>query len=145
VDTAECEYVRGVFFGQRVILEQAVFEDPRIRAACARENLAILFLVPAQIGQTLGHAQDKQYGGVDPQAYPGIPLRHFMKGSAGYRGTLGHDLHLYAPPPAGIANILSELEQLSSHWHREFLRSLYHDLASVIIYAKSHDLHYTNL
>lgn len=46
----ECETVRGVVFGQQVILEQAVFEDPQIRAACAREHLAILFLVPGQIG-----------------------------------------------------------------------------------------------
>jgi hypothetical protein len=46
----ECEYVRGIFFGQQVILEQAVFEHPQIRAACARENLAILFLVPGRIG-----------------------------------------------------------------------------------------------
>ena len=46
----ECEYVRGIFFGQQVILEQTVFEDPQIRATCARENLAILFLVPGRIG-----------------------------------------------------------------------------------------------
>ena len=45
----ECEYVRGILFGQQVILEQAVFEDPQIRAACARENLAILFVVPGCI------------------------------------------------------------------------------------------------
>ena len=46
----ECEYVRGILFGQQVILEQAVFEDTQIRSACARENLAILFLVPGRIG-----------------------------------------------------------------------------------------------
>ena len=45
----ECEYVRGIFFGQQVILEQAVFEDPQVRAACAREDFAILFLVPGRI------------------------------------------------------------------------------------------------
>jgi predicted esterase len=46
----DCDYVRGVFFGQQVILEQAVFEDPQIRAACAKEGIAILFLVPGRIG-----------------------------------------------------------------------------------------------
>ncbi|MBL7077912.1 MAG: hypothetical protein ISS31_10615 [Kiritimatiellae bacterium] len=46
----ECEQVRGLIVGQQVILEQAVFEDPQIRAACARENLAILLLVPGAIG-----------------------------------------------------------------------------------------------
>lgn len=45
-----CEYVRGIFFGQQVILEQAVFEDPQIRAACAKEGIAILFVVPGRIG-----------------------------------------------------------------------------------------------
>jgi hypothetical protein len=44
------ERVRGIFFGQQVILEKAVFEDPHIRAACAREKLAIVFVVPGRIG-----------------------------------------------------------------------------------------------
>ncbi|MCH2176955.1 MAG: hypothetical protein MK193_14625 [Lentisphaeria bacterium] len=44
------EYVRGIFFGQQVILEKAVFEDPQIRAVCAKENIAIVFVVPGRIG-----------------------------------------------------------------------------------------------
>ena len=46
----EVHHVRGIFFGQQVILEKAVFEDPQIRAACAREKLAIVFVVPGRIG-----------------------------------------------------------------------------------------------
>lgn len=45
-----CEQVRGVIIGQQVILEACVFEDPQIRAAAARENLALVLVVPAAIG-----------------------------------------------------------------------------------------------
>ena len=45
-----CDYVRGLLVCQQVILEAQVTEDPIIRAALARENLGILFIVPAIIG-----------------------------------------------------------------------------------------------
>lgn len=46
----DCDHVRGVVIGQQVILEAQVFEDPIIRAAAAREHLALVLLVPAAIG-----------------------------------------------------------------------------------------------
>jgi hypothetical protein len=46
----ECDRVRGIIIGQQVILEKCVLEDPQIRAAAAREKLAIVFIVPAAIG-----------------------------------------------------------------------------------------------
>lgn len=46
----KCERVRGVIIGQQVILEKNFMEDPRIREAAAKENLALVFLVPICIG-----------------------------------------------------------------------------------------------
>jgi len=45
----ECEHVRGLIVGQQVILETVALEDPQVRAAAARQNLAILFIVPGAI------------------------------------------------------------------------------------------------
>ncbi len=46
----ECEQVRGLIVGQQVILEKVALEDPQVRAAAARQDLAIAFIVPAAIG-----------------------------------------------------------------------------------------------
>jgi hypothetical protein len=46
----DCDRVRGVILGQQVILEKCALEDPQVRAAAAREKLAIAFIVPAAIG-----------------------------------------------------------------------------------------------
>ena len=45
-----CERVRGIIWGQQVILEKNFMEDPKIRAIAAKENLALVFLVPICIG-----------------------------------------------------------------------------------------------
>jgi hypothetical protein len=45
-----CERVRGVIFAQQVILEKVALEDPAIREAATRENLAIVFVVPGCLG-----------------------------------------------------------------------------------------------
>jgi hypothetical protein len=45
-----CEHVRGVIIGQQVILEKNFMEDPKIREAAAKENLALVFIVPICIG-----------------------------------------------------------------------------------------------
>ena len=45
-----CKHVRGIIFGQQVILEKNFMEDPKIREAAAKENLALVFLVPICIG-----------------------------------------------------------------------------------------------
>ena len=45
-----CEHVRGLVIGQQVILEAVALEDPAIRAACAKENLALVLIVPACVG-----------------------------------------------------------------------------------------------
>lgn len=52
-----CERVRGIVLGQQVILEKVVLEDPAIRAAAAKESLAILFIVPACIGDYDEHGK----------------------------------------------------------------------------------------
>lgn len=41
-----CSHVRGVLIGVQNMLEEAMFEDPAIRAACADENLAIVWITP---------------------------------------------------------------------------------------------------
>ena len=51
--------------GQQVILEQPALEDPRVRAAAAREDLGILFIVPGAIGYDEFGAKgegEKRYG-----------------------------------------------------------------------------------
>lgn len=45
-----CAHVRGLVIGQQVILEAVALEDPAIRAACTQENLGIVLIVPACIG-----------------------------------------------------------------------------------------------
>ncbi len=46
----QCKYVRGVILGQQVILEHLMLEDPQVRAAAAREGLAIVLLSSFNIG-----------------------------------------------------------------------------------------------
>lgn len=46
----DCDAVRGVFYGQHVALEQEVFQDPQIRAMCARNGLAILHVSRGGLG-----------------------------------------------------------------------------------------------
>jgi hypothetical protein len=46
-----CEHIRGVIIGQQVILESVMFEDPAIRAAAERQDLGIMLVVPAVIGE----------------------------------------------------------------------------------------------
>ena len=46
----KCERVRGVIVGQQVILEKNFMEDPKIREVAAKENLALIFIVPICIG-----------------------------------------------------------------------------------------------
>jgi hypothetical protein len=55
----ECERIRGIIIGQQVILESMMFEDPAIRAAAEKQNLAIVLVVPAVIGD-----YDEKGGGV---------------------------------------------------------------------------------
>ena len=50
-----CERVRGIVIGQQVVLEKVVFEDPAIREAATRENLALVLLIPAAIGEYDDH------------------------------------------------------------------------------------------
>ena len=45
-----CEHVRGIIIGQQVILEHCFMQDPRIREAATKENLALVFLAPMCIG-----------------------------------------------------------------------------------------------
>jgi hypothetical protein len=45
----ECEHVRGLVTGQQVILEKVALEDPQVRGAAAKHDLAILFIVPGAI------------------------------------------------------------------------------------------------
>lgn len=42
-----CKFVRGIIFGQQVILEKPFMQDPNIRAAAAAENLAEVLICPA--------------------------------------------------------------------------------------------------
>lgn len=46
----DCEYVRGVVVCQQVILEAQVVNDPIIREALAKENLALIHIVPSMFG-----------------------------------------------------------------------------------------------
>ena len=46
----QCDHVRGVIIGQQVILEKNFMEDPKIREVVAKENLALVFIVPICIG-----------------------------------------------------------------------------------------------
>jgi len=46
----KCDRVRGVIIGQQVILEKNFMEDPKIREVAAKENLALVFIVPICIG-----------------------------------------------------------------------------------------------
>jgi len=46
----QCEHVRGILLGQQVILEKRVCDDPLIRAACAKENLAIVLCYDTPLG-----------------------------------------------------------------------------------------------
>ncbi len=46
----KCEHVRGILLGQQVILEKRVCDDPFIRAACTKENLAILLCYDTPLG-----------------------------------------------------------------------------------------------
>ncbi|MGA2496301.1 MAG: hypothetical protein ABSH20_01085, partial [Tepidisphaeraceae bacterium] len=45
-----CKHARGVIMGQQVILEARFFDDPVIRAAAEKEDLAMVFNVPAIFG-----------------------------------------------------------------------------------------------
>ncbi|HEU6449362.1 MAG TPA: hypothetical protein VFV23_13075 [Verrucomicrobiae bacterium] len=42
----KCTHVRGVLIGVQNMLEEPMFEDPAIRAACADENLGIVWITP---------------------------------------------------------------------------------------------------
>lgn len=46
----KCDHVRGILLGQQVILEKRVCDDPLIRAACAKENLAIVLCYDTPLG-----------------------------------------------------------------------------------------------
>jgi pimeloyl-ACP methyl ester carboxylesterase len=46
-----CQHVRGILLASQVILEKRVCDDPVIRAACARENLAIVILFHSPFGE----------------------------------------------------------------------------------------------
>ena len=79
-----CEQVRGVIIGQQVILEACVFEDPQIRAAAARENLALVLVVPAAIGYDEFGPQGKGGGDIPGIARPpggGLRLRRDRAGA----------------------------------------------------------------
>jgi pimeloyl-ACP methyl ester carboxylesterase len=51
-----CKFVRGVVFGQQVILEENFLEDPQVREAARRENLALVLQSPFNIGYTIDDA-----------------------------------------------------------------------------------------
>jgi len=46
-----CQHVRGILLASQVILEKRVCDDPIIRAACARESLAIVILFHSPFGE----------------------------------------------------------------------------------------------
>ncbi len=50
----DCERVRGVIFGQQVILEKLALEDPQVRAAAAGAGLAMILTKPNVIGGDFG-------------------------------------------------------------------------------------------
>ncbi len=47
----QCQHVRGILLASQVILEKRVCDDPIIRDACARENLAIIILYRSPFGE----------------------------------------------------------------------------------------------
>ena len=51
MDPPTCKHVRGIVFGNQVILEKLVMDDPVIRDAASKENLALLITVSTSLGE----------------------------------------------------------------------------------------------
>jgi len=96
----KCEHVRGILLGQQVILEKRVCDDPLIRAACAKENLAIVLCYDTPLGYfDYSQGADKKLqqilddlavesGYSEISTAPLLPFGH--SGNAIFAGTVGY-------------------------------------------------------
>ena len=96
----KCAHVRGILLGQQVILEKRVCDDPFIRAACAKESLAILLCYETPLGYfDYSQGADKKLqqilddlaaesGYSEIASVPLLPFGH--SGNAIFAGTIGY-------------------------------------------------------